>query len=489
MENTMSKNNGKNGNGSPSNGVPSYGLQSQALSPLETIAQSVANIAPTGTPTLVIPLVFALAGSATWLAYLVAMVGILFVAAAVNVFAKRSASPGSLYTYAAIGLGPGWGVVTGWALFIAYAGTGAAVTTGFANYANVLVGRINASWHIPSAILISLSVLVSWWVAHRDIKLSTRLILWLEFGSVSLILLLVGATLIQNGIDWPQLTLEGSSVGALRNGLVLATFSYVGFESATVLGSEASNPLRNIPRAVLLSATLIGILFVLASYSETLAFHGEVTSLDKSGAPLHVVADKAGLGFLGWFIDIGAVVCFFACVLASINAAARVLFFLAHHRVFHKSLTGTHHKNETPHIAVGLTAILTWLPAFILAARGAGDFDIYGWVGTVATVSFILVYIAVLVSAPLYLARRRELKPFHVLSAVAGTAFLVNAIAGNLYPVPAAPYNWLPYLAFALVGAGGGWYLVRRIWVPDLAKGIGQSLRDIHESFKTEAEA
>ena len=41
----------------------SYGLKHGILSPLEVLGQSVANIAPTATPTVVIPLVFAVAGA------------------------------------------------------------------------------------------------------------------------------------------------------------------------------------------------------------------------------------------------------------------------------------------------------------------------------------------------------------------------------------------------------------------------------------------
>ena len=60
-------------------GDHSYGLKSETLSPWETIGQSVANIAPTATPTVVIPLVFAVSGGGTWLAYLIATISILFV--------------------------------------------------------------------------------------------------------------------------------------------------------------------------------------------------------------------------------------------------------------------------------------------------------------------------------------------------------------------------------------------------------------------------
>src|SRR5579863_7351671 len=82
--------------------VGDYGLRGEALSPMETLAQSVSTIAPTSTPAATIPLVAALAGNGTWLAYLLAIVAILLVAWCISRFAKYSASPGSLYTYASM---------------------------------------------------------------------------------------------------------------------------------------------------------------------------------------------------------------------------------------------------------------------------------------------------------------------------------------------------------------------------------------------------
>ena len=78
-------------------------------------------------------------------------------------------------------------------------------------------------------------------------------------------------------------------------GLVMAMFSSVGFESATSLGSEARDPLKSIPRAVLWSAILAGLFFFLSAYAEVLGFRGEAETLDKSVAPLHLLAHKAGL--------------------------------------------------------------------------------------------------------------------------------------------------------------------------------------------------
>src|SRR6202142_1867877 len=83
-----------------------YGLRREILSPMETLAQSVSTIAPTTSAVATIPLVCALAGNGTWLAYVLATVAILLVAWCIGRFARYSSSPGSLYTYAGMILPP-----------------------------------------------------------------------------------------------------------------------------------------------------------------------------------------------------------------------------------------------------------------------------------------------------------------------------------------------------------------------------------------------
>jgi amino acid transporter len=103
------------------------------------------------------------------------------------------------------------------------------------------------------AVLISLLVTgASVWIAWRDVKISARLMLWIEATSMFMIITLVVLVLVRTGhIDWEQLHLRGMTGSGLRLGLVLALFSFVGFESATTLGAEARDPLKTIPRAVI----------------------------------------------------------------------------------------------------------------------------------------------------------------------------------------------------------------------------------------------
>src|SRR5450432_3659016 len=110
-------------------GAPT-GLRARCLSFPETLAQSVANISPTLTPVVIVQLVFASAGAGTWLAYLFATIGLVLVGTNINQFARRSATPGSLYSFVTRGLGANCGFVTGWCLILAYLLTAMAVLAG-----------------------------------------------------------------------------------------------------------------------------------------------------------------------------------------------------------------------------------------------------------------------------------------------------------------------------------------------------------------------
>jgi amino acid transporter len=442
--------------------TPAYGLRCGVLSPLETLAQSVSTIAPTTTPAATIPLVCALAGNGTWLAYVLASLAILLVALCISRFARYSSSPGSLYTYASMILPPWCGAVTAWSLLLAYIATGSSVIGGFYHFANILMH--DASGSPVSAVLLAIGVtVVSMCIAWRDVKISARLMLWIEAASLLIIVTVVVLVLVRRGfhLDWDQLHLRGMTGSGLRLGLVLALFSFVGFESATTLGSEARDPLKTIPRAVIQSALIAGAFFVVCSYTEVLGFHIAAQDLGSSPAPMHVVAQVGGVPILGLLIDVGALVSMFAGTLACITAAARVLMLMAHNGLAPNALRVTHARNETPGRAVIVTGIAAVLPVAVLAARGSSGLDVYGWMGSLATYGFIVAYALVCVALPRYLRNHGAYgKGSQIIPWVAFTAMLL-ALAGNLYPVPEGPYGKLPYIYLAYLFLGLLWFLVR----------------------------
>jgi len=439
----------------------SYGLRSEALSPMETLAQSISTIAPTTTPVATIPLVCALAGNGTWLAYVLATIAILLVAWCVGRFARYSSSPGSLYTYASMILPPWLGATAAWSLLLAYVAAGSSCIGGFYQYANLLLR--DATGHAASTVLLSLGVAaVSTWIAYRDVKISARLMLWIEATSVAAITFVIVLVFVLHGLrgDAAQFHLRGMSGSGLRLGLVLAIFSFVGFESATTLGAEARNPLKAIPRAVMQSAMLGGAFFTICAYTEVVGLHVVGQDLGASQAPLRVLAAVVHVPVFGVLIDIGALVSLFAATLACITAAARVLLLMAHNGLAHDSLRATHARNETPSRAVLAAAFASLLPAAILAARGASGLDVYGWLGSLATYGFIVTYALVCFALPHYLHEKGMRHIGAKLIPWLGGLAMLLALVGNLYPVPEGPYGKLPYIFVAYLAAGLLWFLL-----------------------------
>ena len=453
-----------------SDGTKNYGLHAGVLGPLETLAQSVSAMAPSTSPSLTIPLVFALAGNATWFVYLLATAATLLVGFCVSRFARLSASPGSLYTYTAETLPPVFGVIAAWALLLAYLATAASVAGGALYYVNVL-GQQFFGITPPAFVTLALVAAASGWVAWRDVKLSAELMLWIEVISVSLIMLVLSILIFRFGFqfDLDQFHLKGASLSALGPALVLAMFSFVGFESAASMGAEAREPLKTIPRAVLQCAILAGFFFMLCSYSEVLGFRGESGKLSDSTSPLHLLANKGGVSALGVAIDFGALVSMVACVLACTTAAARVLLRMARGGLLPTALSRTNTGHGTPGMAIALSTGVIFVAPTFLAARGATGSDMYDWLGSLSVFGFLTVYALVAVALPF--ARRALGQHSHLVAALSGITVIVMILIAvfDLNSASDAIHTHIPYIYLGYIAAGVAWYALRRKHVAELA--------------------
>jgi amino acid transporter len=440
-----------------------YGLHAGVLSPIETLAQSVSATAPSTSSSLTIPLVFALAGNATWFVYMLALGASLLVGFCISRFAKLSASPGSLYSYTADTMPPFFGVVAAWGLLMAYLATGASVAGGALYYAVVLSQQF-LHWAPPALSTLAIVCLVAGLIAYRDIKLSAEMMLWIEIISVSLVMIVLVLLLVQFGfhLDWEQLRLKGASISALGPALVLAMFSFVGFESATTLGGEAKNPLKTIPRAVLQCAILAGVFFIVCAYSEVLGFRGTSASLSDTTSPLHLLASRAGVSVLGIAIDFGAAVSMFACVLACTTAAARVLMRMAHGGLLPRVFESTSKKHGTPVASVAISATLMFMGTLGLGLGGFKGEEMYDLLGSMAVFGFLTAYALVAVALPF---ARRALGQHSVavmLVSIATVVVMGLIVVYDLRSASDARHALIPWIYIGYLGAGLLWALVAR---------------------------
>ncbi|MGA3011605.1 MAG: APC family permease [Terracidiphilus sp.] len=447
----------------PESSSSSYGLHQGVLGPIETLAQSVSAMAPSTSASLTIPLVLALAGDATWFVYLLATAATLLVGFCVSRFARLSASPGSLYTYVASTLPPFCGVTAAWGLLLAYLATGASVAGGALYYTNLFA--LEFFHRTPPALpVLAIVCAVAGIVAWRDVKLSAEVMLWIEMVSVSLVVIVLAVLLFRYGmhLDLDQFRLKNVPISALGPALVLAMFSFVGFESATTLGGEAREPLRTIPRAVLQCAILAGVFFMLCSYSEVLGLRGEQGKISDAASPLRLLAAKAGVSPLGVGIDFGAMISMFACVLACITSAARVLMRMAHGAMLPAIFGRANRRHGTPGPAIALSAGLMFAATAALALGGVAGSDMYDWMGSLSVFGFLTAYALVAIALPFAQRALGQHSRMVTAASVLTVAVLILIAVFDLRYTPDKVHARIPYIYLAYIAAAIAWYALRR---------------------------
>jgi amino acid transporter len=460
------------------------GLRRGVMSGPELAAQAIANIAPSAVIAFTAAAIYLSAGNGTALSFALATVVILAVGYCVVVFARRHASAGSLYTYVAKGLGPLGAYVAGVTLLVGCWGIAAGSLGGAVSYMNdFLLGFglpvEGVGWQIALAIVLGgLATLFT----IRGIRLSARVSLVLELISVTIITVLLVMALVWAGPDaWDpaQFSLDGVPPQGVAVGMVLGILGFVGFSSADALGREARNPYTAIPRAIMWSAVVVGVLYVFAAYTQIAVLK---QGLAESASPLQDIATLIGMP--SWFTPIltfGVGASFFAVVVAPLNVVGRIVYVMGKEGVVAERFGRTHEGHLTPHrvlLVAGPSAVL--LDVVMLAA-GVHPMDIVVWVDTYGTYGYMVAYGLVAIACVVW-TRREGMKNglVWVAATVAVVAMLYTFFA-NVYPVPAFPLNVIPYLFLATLALALGWFLRLRARTPEVIERIGQTETDALE--------
>ena len=443
-------------------------LRGGALNLIETVGQSLAAIAPTLTPALNISVVAGLAGLGCWLAYLMGTLGVVIVAASVGVLASRHPEAGSYFVYIGRSFGPLAGALAGWSMISAYMFTAVAVSLSFTIFLDDILGDFGVHLGmLPSTLVLLVFIATVTYAAYRDIRLSSRVGLVLEALSIGIIIIITVCFVRVQGtiIDPPQLKFTALNYGGVFSALPFVIFSFVGFESSATLAKETNNPRRNIPLAVMGCGAFAGIFFTVIAYLMVFGIGDDTAALGKSTAPFGDVAARAGLGWASTVVYFAAMISVFACSLASMNAAARLLFSMGKYQFLHRSMGLVHDTHRTPHRAILLCGGL--LTLVCLALLPAGFLDAFGYAGTFASFGFVVVYLALCIVAPLDLRKSGEMKPRHAVVGLIGAALMLFVIVGSVYPIPQYPYNILPYLFFAYMALGAVWFMMLKARSPE----------------------
>lgn len=460
------------------------GLREGVMSGPELAAQAIASIAPSAVIAFTAAAIFLGAGNGTMMAFGLATVVILCVGYIVSVFARRHASAGSLYTYVAKGLGPSGAFAAGVALLIGSWGIAAGSLGGAVSYASDLLQLFG----IPATGTVWLIVLtvviggLATFFTIRGIRISARVSLVLELVSVFIIVVLLVAALVWLGPDaWDpsQFSFEGVPFQGVAAGMVLGILGFVGFSSADALGREARNPHTAIPRAIMWSAVVVGVLYVFAAYTQIAVLGDE---LGEVASPLQAINDRIGMPV--WFAPIlvfGVAASFFAVVVAPLNVVGRIIYVMGKEGIAPERFGRTHETHLTPHRVLLIAGPAAIVLDIILLLLGTHPMDIVVWVDTYGTYGYMVAYALVAIAGVVYTRRMGMPSTLVRICALVAVVAMAYVFFANVWPVPAFPLNVIPYLFIAtmLIAFSRFWWI--RAKRPEVLQNVGNTHTEMLE--------
>ena len=175
----------------------------------------------------------------------------------------------------------------------------------------------------------------------------------------------------------------------------LIFFAYFGFENIINISDETKNPVKTIPKALIISIIVTTIVYVLVALS-SIALVGW-QELSQSSAPLATVANKAA-GNTGTFLL--SVIGLFATsntVLIMLISSSRIIYGISKDGKFSipHFLSTVHEKRKTPWIAILFVMVIT----FIIIVFSEGDLSI---IAMLSVFGIFMVYIIVNVSVIIF---------------------------------------------------------------------------------------
>ncbi len=431
---------------------------------METASVSIGVMAPTLAMLVTGVAAAAVLGRAAPLAFAVAALGVGLVAYGFIRLAGEFSHAGSVYAFVGKTLGPRPGFLAGWALLGTYLVFPPVSIMGVAVFGRAFLDTAglahDADWY-PLALA---AWAVIWVLAARGVRPTTRSLLVFEVVSVCLILVLMGVIywrLIAGTAPGGQ-TLSGEvfvlppavGVSALALAATAGFLAFAGFESAASLGEESLVPTRMIPRAIITAVAFGAVFYVACIIAQTLGFGtgaAGVSAFRHSQAPLGELAQRYVGSTLASLLDLGAVLSALGAGLGGVIVAARMMFAFGRDGLASRRLSGVSAATGVPQRALALEMLtgLALLTAFRLA--GTSALNVFFYLATIGTLSLLVMYVLTNVAAARHLGRRSL---WQVVAPAGGVLIAGFVLYHNVWPVPAPPYEFFPYLVLGWLLAG-----------------------------------
>jgi len=320
------------------------------------------------------------AGPAAFIAFFLGGIVAALTALSLSELSTGMPKSGGSYYFVMRALGPLFGSIVGWGMWMGLMFASAFYMIGFGEYFVFLFPILNRT--IAALLICSVLVGINYFGAKETGKFQDFIVIGLL--GILIVFIGVGITKVDMALQTP---LAPNGWGNVASTTALIFVAFLGFEVITTVAEEIREPEKNLPIAILGSVAIVTVFYMLILFIAT-----GIISYQKLGLEAAPIAKVAGvlmgtggvllLVMASWFATISS-------ANASILAASRVNFAMGRDKLVSDWLTKIHHQFLTPYRSIMVSGgIILGLILFV------GNIEILAKAASFAfLVSYILVHI------------------------------------------------------------------------------------------------
>jgi len=321
------------------------------------------------------------AGNSMWISFLLGAIVAVFAGLSYSELSALYPKAAAEYTFVKNAFKNNFfGFIIGWLTAITSIIVAATVSLGFGGY---LTQFIELPITIGAILLIVILSVVNF-IGIKESAWANTIFAIITAGGLALIIFLGFTIEPVESIDYFE---APNGFSGIILAFVLIFFAFIGFEDMANVAEEVRKPHKTIPRAIILSIVITGVIYILVSLSVVKILDWQ--ELAASSAPLADVAHKV-LGTNGSItLSIIALFATASTVLITLVAGARILYGMAKSNSLPQFLCRVHPKTKTP-----------WIAVIVILITSVG----FAFVGDIVIIANIVVFAVVITFAAINLA-------------------------------------------------------------------------------------
>ncbi|MSD83828.1 amino acid permease [Lactobacillus curvatus] len=308
-------------------------------------------------------------GPAITISFMIAAVVCAIAAMCYAEFSSALPVAGSAYSYGNIIFGELVGWLLGWALFLEYMLSVAAVSTGWAAYfvsfiegfglqiPRAITGPFDPAHGTYVNLFAMLIVGLIALLLMRGTRSSTRINNIMVLIKLGVVLLFIGVGIFYvKPANWQPFMPFG--VSGIFKGASLVFFAYLGFDCVSASAAEVKNPQKNLPIGIIGTLIICTLLYILVAFVLTgmVAYH----KLDVAN-PVTFALQVVHQNWFAGLISLGALAGMFTMMLTMTYSSSRLIYSIGRDGLLPKALGKVTSKHQTPTNSIKLVTIVIML--------------------------------------------------------------------------------------------------------------------------------